>query len=196
MKPFNVEEDLCPITKEHFIGKSDINSYLFENDEDGKVVDFFEDIFGLNDIYSDSGYQISDQEAQGLYQYFIDLNEDTVVNISSLKIELEVQCIKRLFDKEKDMFMTASVLNIMVDGMNRYVIEKKKTKFPEVYVMQSYQIQRLKKVKGMKKFMKKKDLNMENFEKCLKHFIVGCQFKSSIFAIMHKYKEAGQNLSI
>ena len=194
MKPFNIEEDLCPITKEHFIGKSDINSHLFENDEDEKVVDFFGDIFGLHDIYSDSGYQISDKEAQGLYQYFIDLNEDTVIKISSLKIELEDKCIKQLFDKETNMFMTASVLNIMVDGLNRYVMKKRDTEYPEVYVMQSYQIQRLKKIKGMKKFMKEKDMNMENFEKCLKHFIVGCQFKNNIFAIMHKYKEAGQKL--
>jgi hypothetical protein len=194
MKPFNIEEDLSPITKEHFIGKSDINSHLFENDEDEKVVFFFGDIFGLHDIYSDVGYRISDKEAQGLYQYFIDLNEDKVVKKFSLKIELEKQCIKQLFDKNTDMFITARVLNIMVDGLNRYVMKKKETEFPEVYVMQSYQIKRLKKINRMKKVMKETDMSVENFEKCLKHFIVGCQFKNNIFAIMHKYKVAGQKL--
>ena len=90
MKPFNIEEDQRAIIKKYFIGKSDVSSYLFENDKDEKVADLFGDIFGMHDIYSDSGYQISDTETQGLFQYFIDLNEDTVVKMSSLNIELEV----------------------------------------------------------------------------------------------------------
>lgn len=127
MKPFNIQKDRSAIMKDNFIGKSDVNSYLFENDKDEKVVDFFGDIFGLHDIYSDSGYQISDTEAQGLFQYFIDLDEDTVIKISSLKIELEEEFIKQLYDKQTNMFMTASELNIMVDSLNRYVMKKRKT---------------------------------------------------------------------
>jgi hypothetical protein len=57
-KQFNIEEDLSPIMKKSFIGKSDVNFYLFENDKNERVVDFFGDIFGFHDIYSDSGYQI------------------------------------------------------------------------------------------------------------------------------------------
>jgi hypothetical protein len=79
------------------------------------------------------------------------------------------------------MFMTASVLNIMVDSLNRYVMKKRETEFPEVYVMKSYQIQKLKKIKGMYKFMQENELKMENFDICLKHFILDCQFKKQYF---------------
>ena len=68
--------------------------------------------------------------------------------------------------------MTASVLNIMVYSLNRYVMKKRETEFPEVYVMKSYQIQKLKKIKGMFKYMQENEGKMENFEKCLKHFIL------------------------
>jgi hypothetical protein len=63
IKPFNIDEDLSAIMKKNFIGKSDVNCHLFENDQDKKVVDIFGEIFGLHDIYSDSGYKIMDKEA-------------------------------------------------------------------------------------------------------------------------------------
>jgi hypothetical protein len=56
MTPFDIDEVQREIIKEDFIGKLDVSSHLFENDEDEKVAGFFGDIFGLHDIYSDSGY--------------------------------------------------------------------------------------------------------------------------------------------
>ena len=35
---------------------------------------------------------------------------------------------------------------------------------------------------------------MENFDICLKHFILDRQFKNNILAIMHKNKKAGHHL--
>ena len=140
IKPFNIEDDQRAIIKEYFIGKSDSSSHLFENDKDEKVADLFGDIFGLYDIYSDSGYQISGEEAHDLFQHFIEFNSPEVINILSLKINLEVESIHQLIDTEINMSMTASMMNIMFDSLNRYFMKVKRTTFPEVYVMNSYQI--------------------------------------------------------
>ena len=56
MSTFDIYEVQRHINKEDFIGKSDVSSHLFEFDKHEKVADFFGDIFGLHDIYSDSGY--------------------------------------------------------------------------------------------------------------------------------------------
>ena len=192
--PFQIDKDLSAIMKKNFIGKSDINSNFYEINKEDIVDDFFGDIFGLHDIYSDAGFKILDKEAEGLYQYFIDLKEKVVIRNVSLKINLEDECIKQLYDKNTNMFMTTSALNIMVDGLNRYIMKKKKTEFPEVYVMQSYHIQRLTKISEIYDYMDEHEIEMEYFEKCLKHFILNRLFSNNIFAIMQKYKEGGHQL--
>ena len=146
---------------EDFIGKSDVSSHLFENDKDEKVDDLFGDIFGLHDIYSDSGYKISEKEAHGLYQYFVSLNPSEVINIPSLKINLELESIHQLIDTATNMFMTESVLIIMVDSLNRYLMNVKKTKFPEVYVMKSYQMEKCRRIDDNKEYMNNKELKKD-----------------------------------
>ena len=42
--------------------------------------------------------------------------------------------------------------------------------------------------------MDEHEIEMEYFEKCLKHFILNCQFSNNIFAIMQKYKKGGHQL--
>ena len=64
------------------------------------------------------------------------------------------------------------------------------TKFPEVYVMKSYQIQKLRRREDVFEYMQENEVENDKFEKCLKHLIMYCQFKNNIFAIMHKYKDA------
>ena len=100
MTPFDINEVQREIIKEDFIGKWDVSSHLFENDKDEKVADLFGDIFGLHDIYSDSGYQITEEEAHVLFQYFIDLNQIEVINIPSLKISLELERISQIIDDD------------------------------------------------------------------------------------------------
>jgi hypothetical protein len=163
MTPFNIDEDQRAIIKEDFIGKSDVYSHLLENDKYEKVADLFGVIFGLHNIYADSGYQISDTEAHGLFQYFIDLDETEVITILSLKINLELESIHQLIDTETNMFMTASALNIMVDSLNRYLMKVKKTKFPEVYVMKYYQMEKLRRIDDVKEYMNNKEVKKENF---------------------------------
>ena len=74
--------------------------------------------------------------------------------------------------------MTASVLNIMVDSLNRYFMKVKMTEFPEVYVMKSYQIQKLRRIEQVFWYIQEYDVENDNFEKCLKHFITDRQFKN------------------
>ena len=100
------------------MGKSDVLSHLLKVDLDDKVVDCFEDIFGLHDIHSDSGYKIEKDEAEGLYQYFIDLKENEIIKILSIKINLELQSIRQLIDTETNRYMTASVQNVMADSLD------------------------------------------------------------------------------
>ena len=115
---------------------------MFENNKDEKLADLFGDIFGMHDICSDSGYQISDTEALGLFQYFIDLDETEVITILSLKINLELESIHQLIDTETNMFMTASALNIMFDSLKRFLMKVGKTKLPELFVMKSFQMEK------------------------------------------------------
>ena len=58
MFTFDIQAEKRPIIKTDFTGKSDVSSHLFQVDLDHKVVDCFEDIFGLHDIHLDSGYKI------------------------------------------------------------------------------------------------------------------------------------------
>ena len=58
-----------------------------------------------------------------VYQYFIDLNSSEIINIPSLKINLELESIRQIIDHESDLYMTASVQNIMVDSLNRYLMK-------------------------------------------------------------------------
>ena len=78
----------CQYVKEDLIGKSDVSSHLFEVDQDDKVADFFADVFGLHDILLDSIYKIDEEEAKGLYQYFVDLKYNDIIDIQLLKNNL------------------------------------------------------------------------------------------------------------
>ena len=53
MLTFYIQAEQRPIIKTDFIGKLDVSLHLFQVDLDNKVVDCFEDIFGLHDIHSD-----------------------------------------------------------------------------------------------------------------------------------------------
>ena len=82
--------------------------------------------------------------------------------------------------------MTASAQNIMVDSLNIYLMKVRKTQFPEVYVMKSYQMEKLRRIDDVKNYMEENKLEEDTFEKCLKHFILDGQFRNNIFAIMRK----------
>ena len=167
---------------------------MFKVDLDDRVLKPFEDIFGLHDIHSDSGYKIEKDEAEGLYQYFIDLKENEIIKIPFIKINLEIQSIRQLIDTETNLYMTASVQNVMVDLLNRYLIREGKQKYPEVNIVKSYIVEILKRFDDVNKFMSEKNIGEENFDKCLKHHILNAQFRSNIFAIMQKYKKEGRQL--